>query len=163
MAGYSSRAEADAASAASAVRDLHARVRAAAGAHDGRVFSTAGDGLMCEFAAASEAAAAARDILTGAPAGAPPMRIGVHLGEVYEQDGGDLLGHGVNVAARLEHAAAPGTALISRAAADVVQGDLRTQLAAGGRVALDKMNETIEVFVLDPAAKPGHARRPRRQ
>jgi hypothetical protein len=61
------------------------------------------------------------------------------------------------------HAAAPGTALISRAAADVVQGDLRMQLIAGGRVALDKMNETIEVFVLDPAAKPGHARRPRRQ
>jgi class 3 adenylate cyclase len=163
MAGYSSRAEEDAASAASAVSDLHARVRAVAGAHDGRVFSTAGDGLMCEFAAASEAAAAARDMLAGAPEGAPLTRIGVHLGEVYEQDGGDLLGHGVNIAARLEQAAAPGTALISRAAADVVQGDLRAQLNPGGRVALDKMNETIEVFVLDPAARPGHARRPRRR
>lgn len=163
MAGYSSRAENDAASAASAVSELHARVRAAAAAHDGRVFSTAGDGLMCEFAAASEAAAAARDILAAAPEGAPPTRIGVHLGEVYEQDGGDLLGHGVNVAARLEQAAAPGTALLSRAAADVVQGDLRAQLTAGGRVPLDKLAETIEVFVLDPAARPGHARRPRRQ
>jgi hypothetical protein len=163
MAGYSSRAENDAASAAGAVADLHARVRAAAAAHEGRVFSTAGDGLMCEFAAASEAAAAASDILSDAPAGAPPTRIGVHLGEVYEQDGGDLLGHGVNVAARLEQAAAPGTALISRAAADVVQGDLRARLASSGRLTLDKMDESIEVFVLDPSAKPGHARRPRRQ
>lgn len=163
LAGYSSRAETDAGAAASAVAELHARVHAAAGSHDGRVFSTAGDGLMCEFAAASEAVAAAFDILAAAPAGAPPARIGVHLGEVYEQDSGDLLGHGVNVAARLEQLAAPGTALVSRAAADVVQGDLRDRLVRQGHVALDKMNESIEAFVLDPAAKGGRVRRPRRK
>jgi class 3 adenylate cyclase len=163
MAGYSSRAETDAAAAANAVSDLHARVRAAAAKHDGRVFSTAGDGLMCEFAAASEAVAAAQDILTSTPAGAPPARIGIHLGEVDEQQGGDLLGHGVNVAARLEQLAAPGTALISRAVADMVQGELHDRLVRQGRVALDKLNESVEAFVLDPAAKRGHARRPRRK
>jgi class 3 adenylate cyclase len=163
MAGYSSRAETDAGAATSAVSDLHARVRTAAATHDGRVFSTAGDGLMCEFAAASEAVAAAQDILTGTPRDAPPARIGVHIGEVYEQENGDLLGHGVNVAARLEQLAAPGTALISRAVADMVQGDLRDRLVRQGQVALDKLNESVEAFVLDPAAKRGHARRPRRK
>ncbi len=163
MVGYSSRAEEDAGSAADAVGELHERVRAVAAVHDGRVFSTAGDGLMCEFAAASEAIAAARDILSAAPATAPATRVGVHMGEVYEQESGDLLGHGVNVAARLEQMAPPGSALISRAAAETVQGDLRAHLIPRGRVALDKMNETIDVCVLDPAAKAGHARSPRRR
>lgn len=163
MAGYSTRAETDAAAATNAVSSLHARVRAAAATHDGRVFSTAGDGLMCEFAAASEAVAAAHDILTSAPTDAPPTRIGIHIGEVYEQANGDLLGHGVNVAARLEQLAAPGTALISRAVADMVQGDLHDRLVRQGQVALDKLNGSVEAFVLDPAAKRGHARRPRRK
>jgi|GEM_PF-3589021 len=163
MAGFSAQAEMDAAAAASAVNGLQARVRAVAAAHDGRVFSTAGDGFMCEFAAASEAVAAALDILTEAPADAPPARIGVHLGEVFEQESGDLLGHGVNVAARLEQLAAPGTALMSAAAAATVQGELRHKLVSQGRVALDKLDETIEAFVLDPAAKGGRVRKPRRK
>ncbi|MCR6644195.1 MAG: adenylate/guanylate cyclase domain-containing protein [Terricaulis sp.] len=163
MAGYSAEAERDAASAAAAAKALHARVRAAAEARGGRVFSTAGDGLMCEFPAASEAVAAAADMLAAQPSSAPPIRIGVHLGEAFEHEGGDLLGHGVNVAARLEALAQPGAALISRAAAEMVQGDLRSQLTPVGKVALDKMNETIEAFALDPAAAPGKARPPRRK
>lgn len=163
MQGYSALAEQDAATAAAAVAALHARVRAAAEARQGRVFSTAGDGLMCEFPAASEAVAAAADMLASNPADARPVRIGVHLGEAFEHEGGDLLGHGVNVAARLEQLARPGTALISRAAGDMVQGKLRARLAPAGRVELAKMDETVDAYVLDPFAKPGRPRMPRRK
>lgn len=163
MAGYSAHAARDAAAAATAVKALHARVRTVAAARGGRVFSTAGDGLMCEFAAASEAVAAAADLLSEAPAEAPAVRIGVHLGEAFEHEGGDLLGHGVNVAARLEALAQPGAAMISRAAGEMVQGPLRARLIPVGKVALDKMDEMVEAFALDPAAPPGQARPPRRK
>ncbi|OQW57329.1 MAG: hypothetical protein A4S17_05020 [Proteobacteria bacterium HN_bin10] len=163
MAGFSMRTESDETSAIAAVAALRQRVSMAAAAHGGRIFNTAGDGFMLEFAAASEALQAALDLLTQAPAEAPPIRIGVHAGEVNVTESGDLLGHGVNVAARLEQMAQPGMALVSRAAADLARSDLNERLVPRGRVALDKMNETIEVLALDPAAKPGHARRPRRR
>lgn len=163
MAGFSSRAEIDEAGAVAAVAALRERVSAGASAHGGRIFNTAGDGFMLEFPAASEALLAALDLLTQAPADAPPIRVGIHVGEVAVTERGDLLGHGVNVAARLEALAQPGMALVSRAAADLVRGELHDQLVPRGRVTLDKMDETIDVLALDPAAKPGHARRPRRR
>lgn len=163
MAGFSSRTETDEKAAIAAVAALRGRVGAAATAHGGRIFNSAGDGFMLEFAAASEALLAALDLLTKAPPDAPPIRIGVHIGEVAVGESGDLLGHGVNVAARLEALAQPGMAIVSRAAADLVRGELHARLVPRGRVALDKMDETIDVLALDPAAKPGHARRPRRR
>lgn len=163
MAGFSSRTEADEDAAVAAVAALRARVEAAATAHGGRIFNTAGDGFMLEFAAASEALLAVLDLLTQAPAGTPHIRVGVHVGEVAVAENGDLLGHGVNVASRLEAMAQPGMALVSRAAADLVRGDLHARLVPRGRVALDKMDEVIEVLALDPTARPGHARRPHRR
>jgi hypothetical protein len=163
MAGFSSRTEADEKGAIAAVTALRERVGAIAAARGGRIFNTAGDGVMLEFPAASQALLAALDLLTQAPADAPPIRIGLHVGEVSVAGKGDLLGHGVNVAARLEALAQPGMALVSRAAADLVRGELHDQLVPRGRVTLDKMDETIDVLALDPAAKPGQARRPRRR
>ena len=52
----------------------------------------------------------------------------MHVGEVAVAESGDLLGYGVNVAARLEALAQPGMALVSRAAADLVRGDLDSHL-----------------------------------
>jgi len=163
MAGFSSRTETDEEAAIAAVAALRARVESAVTAHGGRIFSTAGDGFMLEFAAASEALRAVLDLLAHAPPGAPRIRVGVHVGEVAVAQNGDLLGHGVNVAARLEALAQPGMALISRAAADLVRGELHDRLVSRGRVALDKMDEVVEVLALDPSARPGHARRPRRR
>jgi class 3 adenylate cyclase len=163
MAGFSSRTETDEQSAVASVAALRARAAAAATAYGGRIFNTAGDGIMLEFAAASEALQAVLDLLTQAPADAPPIRVGMHVGEVAVAESGDLLGHGVNVAARLEALAQPGMALVSRAAADLVRGDLHGHLVPCGRVTLDKMDETIDVLAIDPTAKPGHTRRPRRR
>lgn len=163
MAGFSSRTETDESAAVTAVAALRERVGAAAAGHGGRIFNAAGDGFMLEFDAASEALLAALELLTQAPADAPPIRVGVHVGEVAVTASGDLLGHGVNVAARLEALAQPGMAIVSRAAADLVRGELQSALVPRGRVALEKMDETIDVLALDPTAKPGHARRLRRR
>ncbi len=74
----------------------------------------------------------------------------MHVGEVIVTETGDLLGHGVNVAARLQQMAEPGSAIISQAA--LVQKAGITARALG-RVRLDKMQERQEVFAL--GAKPG--------
>ncbi|QJF52324.1 adenylate/guanylate cyclase domain-containing protein [Roseobacter ponti] len=91
--------------------------------HGGRVVKLMGDGALVEFPSVSGAVLAARAIQRGlagfnaARPGDEPLqvRIGVNLGEVIVQDG-DLYGDGVNVAARLEALAEPGTILIAGAA-----------------------------------------------
>ena len=148
MAGYSRHAEADEAAAIKAVTALKARVTAAVLAHGGRVFNTAGDGFMLEFPTASGALGAAEEI---ARAGDPSVRVGVHLGEVSPTDSGDLLGHGVNVAARIQQMAAPGAVLVSGDVKRAIRGPLGERLRPQGSVKLDKMSETLPVFALAPA------------
>jgi class 3 adenylate cyclase len=97
----------------------------------GRVFSTAGDGLLAEFSSAMEAVRCALEIqklLWSANADAPEdtpleMRIGVNLGDVMAEDD-DIFGDGVNVASRLEGIAVPGGIVVSASIHDQVRGKL---------------------------------------
>lgn len=148
VAGYSRRSETDEAAAIRAVAGLRERVIKAAAAHGGRLFNTAGDGFMLEFPTASGALAAAEEI---AAAGDPPVRVGVHLGEVSLTGSGDLLGHGVNVAARIQQMASPGAVLASGDVKRAIRGPLGERLRPQGSVRLDKMSETLPVFALAPA------------
>ena len=79
--------------------------------HDGRVFSTAGDAVLAEFSSpvnALRASVEARNAIAAVPgATARDMRFGLHLADVVVV-GDDLLGDGVNVAARLQSAAEAG-------------------------------------------------------
>ena len=59
----------------------------------------------------------------------PKVRVGVHLGDVVVQPNGDLLGHGVNVAARLMAQSLPGAALISGAVRGSIRGPIAERLA----------------------------------
>ena len=147
VAGYSRRTEADEEAAIKAVAALRGRIAATAETHAGRVFNTAGDGFMLEFPTASGALAAAEEI---AGAGDPPVRVGVHLGEVSVTESGDLLGHGVNVAARIQQMAQPGAVLASGDVKRAVRGPLGERLKPQGSVRLDKMSETLAVFALAP-------------
>jgi TolB-like protein len=95
----------------------------------------------------------------------PKVRIGVHLGDVEVQPNGDLLGHGVNVAARLMARSDPGSALVSADVRRTIRGPLADRLVSRGRLQLDKMTETIEGFVLAAAgaaivAAPAGSREP---
>jgi class 3 adenylate cyclase/TolB-like protein/tetratricopeptide (TPR) repeat protein len=148
VAGYSRRTEADEEAAVKAVAALKASVSRSAEAHGGRVFNTAGDGFMLEFPSASSALEAAEKI---ARAGDPPVRVGVHLGDVSVTEDGDLLGHGVNVAARIQQMAQPGAVLVSGDVKRAIRGHFSDRLKSQGSVRLDKMSEVIPVFALAPA------------
>src|SRR5262249_9207650 len=78
----------------------------------------------------------------------PQLRIGVHLGDAIVADNGDLLGHGVNVAARLMQMAEPNTAVVSQAVQTQLRQAASVQLRPLGRVQLDKMSERVEVFAI---------------
>ncbi|MFM9862394.1 MAG: adenylate/guanylate cyclase domain-containing protein [Micropepsaceae bacterium] len=98
---------------------------------------------MLEFASSLSGVNAALEL---ADECRPRVRVGVHVGEVAVQPNGDLLGHGVNVAARLMAKAEPGSALISGDVCRMIRGPLAERFVSRGPVQLDKMNETIEIF-----------------
>lgn len=99
--------------------------------HRGRIFNTAGDSVIADFASAVDAVACAvavqNTIATedpGSVAGEPMrFRIGVHVGDVIV-DGANLLGDGVNIAARLEGLAEPGAICVSAVVRDQVGNKL---------------------------------------
>jgi TolB-like protein len=145
VAGYSARTEADEAKTTAEIAALRNFIEGIAHEHGGRVFNTAGDGFMLEFgsslAAVEAAAALAREC-------EPKVRVGVHLGDVVVQPNGDLLGHGVNVAARLMARSEPGSALISADVRRTIRGPVAERLVSRGALQLDKMAESIEAFAL---------------
>src|SRR5947209_16610198 len=95
--------------------------------HRGRIFNTAGDSVVADFASAVDAvqcAVAVQEAVVAENAGGTadePMqfRIGVHVGDVMV-DGNNLLGDGVNIAARLEALAEPGATCVSAVVRDQV-------------------------------------------
>src|SRR5437764_4952874 len=98
-------------------------------AHRGRVFKTTGDGILAEFASVVDAVCCSVEVQRGmaarngdfVPERRIELRVGIHLGDVMVESDGDLLGEGVNIAARLETIAAPGGICLSRAAFDQVE------------------------------------------
>jgi TolB-like protein len=145
VAGYSARTEADEERATAEVTALRRLVEDIAGPRGGRVFNTAGDGVMLEFGSSSAAVEAAFALANQCE---PKLRVGVHLGDVTVQPNGDLLGHGVNVAARLMAQSEPGSVLVSSDVRRTIRGPLGDRLVSRGYLQLDKMTETIEAFAL---------------
>lgn len=153
--GYSAMAEIDEPAAAALVARLRDGLEGAALVHGGRIFNTAGDGFMLEFCSAAGALGAAELLWSGVER--KSVRVGVHVGDVLATPSGDLLGHCVNVAARLQQLAQPGAVLVSMDVRRAVRGKLAQRLHAAGAVQLDKMSETLELFTLEAVA----ATRPR--
>ena len=115
--GYSRLAGADEDRTLSRLRGLRSDlIDPAIAAHHGRVVKRAGDGILIEFRSVVDAVRCAIEVQNGVVernAGLPPerrieFRIGIHLGDVVEESDGDLMGDGVNVAARLEGICEPG-------------------------------------------------------
>ncbi|HEX9170761.1 MAG TPA: adenylate/guanylate cyclase domain-containing protein, partial [Roseiarcus sp.] len=100
--------------------------------HHGRVVKRTGDGSIIEFRSVVDAVRCAVEVQTAMierNAGLPPekrieFRVGVHLGDVVEESDGDLMGDGVNIAARLEGIAKPGAICLSEDAYRQVKGRL---------------------------------------
>jgi adenylate cyclase len=121
--------------------------------YGGRIANTAGDSLLVEFPSVVDALRCSLDIQAGMrernhevpPTQRIEYRIGVNLGDVIEADG-DLLGDGVNVAARLESLAEPGGICLSRAARDQVRDRLDISLEDLGEVEVKNIVRPIRVF-----------------
>lgn len=121
--------------------------------HEGRIVNTAGDGLIAEFPSVVEAVQCAIEVqneLTNnsrGRKGALRFRIGIHLGDVMI-DGDDLLGEGVNLAARLESMAEPGGVLISQQVYDQVQHKLSIGFEYLGEKRPRNFSEDVPVYRL---------------
>ena len=98
--------------------------------HNGRVVKRTGDGSLVEFRSVVDAVRCAIEVQNGMVernAGLPldrriEYRVGIHLGDVVEEGDGDLMGDGVNIAARLEGIAQPGSICLSEQAYWQVKG-----------------------------------------
>jgi adenylate cyclase len=103
--------------------------------HNGRVVKRTGDGSIVEFRSVVDAVRCAIEVQNGMierNAGVPrerriEFRVGIHLGDVVEESDGDLMGDGVNIAARLEGVADPGGICLSEDAYRQVRDRLKEQ------------------------------------
>jgi TolB-like protein/class 3 adenylate cyclase len=130
--------------------------------HNGRVVKRTGDGVLVEFRSVVDAVRCAIEMQNGLierNAGLPSdrrieFRIGVHLGDVVEEGDGDLMGDGVNIAARLEGIAKPGAVALSEDAYRQVKGRLDLFVNDLGHKELKNIVEPIRVYSLEVGA-PG--------
>ena len=134
-------------------------------AQRGRIVKGTGDGSLVEFRSVVDAVRCAVEVQTGMVernAGVAPdkrieFRIGVHLGDVVEEADGDLMGDGVNIAARLEGIAKPGAICLSDDAYRQVKGRLDLAVNDLGPTQLKNIAEPIRVYSLE-VGKPAHAK-----
>ena len=124
--------------------------------HHGRIVKRTGDGNLIEFRSVVDAVRCAIEIQNGLierNAGLPSerrieFRIGIHLGDVVEEADGDLMGDGVNIAARLESIAKPGAICLSEQAFWQVKGRLDLAVHDLGPTQLKNITEPIRVYSL---------------
>jgi adenylate cyclase len=134
--------------------------------HHGRIVKRTGDGSVIEFRSVVDAVRCALEVqhaMVERNAGVAPdkrieFRIGIHLGDVVEESDGDLMGDGVNIAARLEGIAGPGAICLSEDAYRQVSGRLDIAVTDLGQTQLKNIERSIRVYSLQvgvPAqAKP---------
>lgn len=144
--GFSTMSERDQRNAAAKVEALRERIIRVASAHSGRLFNTAGDGFMLEFGSAGSALNAIQDLLDKRGKKEPPIRAGAHVGDVIVTATDDLLGHGVNVAARLQELAEPGTALVSAEFRSMARTSPTAAFLARGQKPLDNIEQRVATF-----------------
>ncbi len=164
--GYSRLAGADEDRTLSRLRGLRSDlVDPAIDAHNGRIVKRTGDGSLIEFRSVVDAVRCAIEVQNGLierNAGLPPerrieFRVGIHLGDVVEEGDGDLMGDGVNIAARLEGIAAPGAICLSEDAFRQVKGRLSLEVHDLGQKELKNIAEPIRVYSLE-VGKPAQAK-----
>jgi TolB-like protein/class 3 adenylate cyclase/Flp pilus assembly protein TadD len=153
--GYSRLMGEDEAGTALAVREHRDAARPIAAGLGGRIVKTMGDGLLLEFpsvVAAVECAVAIQRLMVERNAAIPEAkrivyRIGVNLGDVLIE-GDDILGDGVNIAARLEGICEPGGALISGSAYEQVRGKIDAEFVDLGEKNLKNISQPLRVYAV---------------
>jgi TolB-like protein/Tfp pilus assembly protein PilF len=174
VAGYSKLAAADEERTLPRLRALRSDlIDPTIALHHGRVVKRTGDGVLIEFRSVVDAVRCAIEVQNGMVernAGLPPerrieLRVGIHLGDVVEESDGDLMGDGVNLAARLEGIAKPGAICLSEDAYRQVKSRLDLAVSDLGATQLKNIAEPVRVYSLEigkPAVKPSSASIPPR-
>ena len=126
-------------------------------AHRGRIVKRTGDGSIIEFRSVVDAVCCGIEVQNGRVernAGLPSekrieFRVGIHLGDVVEESDGDLMGDGINIAARLEGIAAPGAICLSEDAYRQVKQRLDLKVSDLGATQLKNIAEPVHVYSLE--------------
>ena len=126
--------------------------------HHGRVVKRTGDGAIVEFRSVIDAVRCAIEVQSGMVernAGLPPerrieFRIGIHLGDIVEESDGDLMGDGVNIAARLEGICEVGGVCISEDAYRQVRDKIKEQFVDLGEQALKNIARPMRAYQVKP-------------
>jgi adenylate cyclase len=168
--GYGRLAGADEDRTLSRLRGLRSDlIDPAIDAHHGRIVKRTGDGSLIEFRSVVDAVRCAIEVQSGLVernGGLPAerrieFRIGIHLGDVVEESDGDLMGDGVNIAARLEGICAPGAICLSEDAFRQVKGRLDLAVTDLGSKELKNIADPVRLYSLE-AGKPAQTKLPKK-
>ena len=155
VAGYSRLMGLDETGTARILREHRVIADAVVAKHGGRIVKTTGDGLLLEFSSivdAVDCAVAVQTVMAERNEGVPQdrrmlFRIGINLGDILIE-GDDILGDGVNVAARLESIAEPGGICVSSSAYDQVRGKVDIEFADLGEQNLKNIARPVRAYAV---------------
>src|SRR6201987_5422483 len=155
VAGYTRLMGLDEVGTARTLREHRAVTDALVAKHGGRIVKTTGDGVLLEFPSVVDAvewAVAVQAVMAERNQSVPEdrrmlFRIGINLGDILI-DGDDILGDGVNVAARLENIAEPGGICISSSAYDQVSGKVAVEFTDLGEQTLKNIARPIRAYAV---------------
>src|SRR5882757_1905161 len=130
--------------------------------HHGRIVKRTGDGSVIEFRSVVDAVRCAIEVqhaMVERNSGVPEdrrilFRIGIHLGDVMEEDDGDLMGDGVNIAARLESVAKPGAICLSEVADPQKKSRLHLNVRDLGTMMLKNIAEPVRAYSVEVGKPP---------
>ena len=154
--GYSRLTAADEEGTIARLRELRSElVDPAVGRHRGRIVKTMGDGFLIEFPSVLDAVRSSLEIQHGLGgrkiadgSAAIRLRVGIHVSDVIVEPDGDLLGDGVNIAARLQEIADPGTVCLSEDAFHQVRNKISVPFVDKGNIELKNIPQPVRVYAL---------------
>jgi TolB-like protein/class 3 adenylate cyclase len=167
--GYSRLTAADEEGTIARLRELRSElVEPAVARHRGRIVKTMGDGFLIEFPSVVDAVRSSLEIQhglgerkIGEGSSSIRLRVGIHISDVVVEPNGDLLGDGVNIAARLQEIADPGAVCLSEDAFHQVRNKVSVPIVDKGNVALKNIPQPVRVYALqggDDADDPDDAK-----
>jgi DNA-binding LytR/AlgR family response regulator len=147
IAGYTTMMQANEDSASQALKRYKALIHEFALGHQGEVRQFYGDGCLMAFSAAEQASRCAEGLQVACMQAAIPVRIGIHLGEVVEEDE-HIYGETINIASRIESMGMPGTVLLSGRVQREIEALSDLPCESLGIFAFRHVEEPVEVFAL---------------
>lgn len=146
MAGYTALMQRDEAAALRSRERHRSALERSVPAHDGEILQYFGDGSLSIFRSSLHAVEAAIEIQRGL-GGEPPLRIGLHVGDIaYDAQG--AYGDAINIASRLEALAVPGGILVSEKIFDDIRRHPKLTVVPSGSVRLKNVGDIVRTFAL---------------